>query len=135
MLLFGPKAQFLVRQGLWYQPASLCSLAGRYDNPMPKSTFSTQSGTMNLATGSCIQYLMFKHTFDLSFSHWCSTFKCFSLFSCFNSINTYSFVHCTYVMVSNIFILLCRISALLYTVLYPNQEKRPHRFLIILFCT
>ncbi len=36
--------------GLSYQPASLCSLAGRYDNPMPKSTLSPQSGTMNLAT-------------------------------------------------------------------------------------
>jgi hypothetical protein len=26
-----------------------CSLAGQYDNPMPESTLSHQSGTMNLA--------------------------------------------------------------------------------------
>jgi hypothetical protein len=34
--------------GIWmsYRPASLCSLAGRYDNPMP-----LKSGTMNLPTG------------------------------------------------------------------------------------
>ncbi len=31
-------------------PASLCSLLGRYDNPMPESTLSPQSGTMNLAS-------------------------------------------------------------------------------------
>jgi hypothetical protein len=30
--------------GLMYKPASLCSLAGRHDNPMPKSTLSPQSG-------------------------------------------------------------------------------------------
>jgi hypothetical protein len=38
--------------GLSYQPASLCSLAGRYDNPMPESPLSPLSGTMNFATGS-----------------------------------------------------------------------------------
>jgi hypothetical protein len=39
--------------GLSYQPASLCSMGGRYDNPpMPESTLSPPSGTMNLATGS-----------------------------------------------------------------------------------
>jgi hypothetical protein len=36
---------------LSYRPASVCSLAGRYDNPMPESTISPQSGTKNLATG------------------------------------------------------------------------------------
>ncbi len=36
--------------GLSNRPASLCNLAGRYDNPMPESTLSSQSGTMNLAT-------------------------------------------------------------------------------------
>jgi hypothetical protein len=38
--------------GLSYRPASLCSLAGRYDNPMLESTLSPQSGTVNLASGS-----------------------------------------------------------------------------------
>jgi hypothetical protein len=33
-----------------YQPASLCGLAGRYDNPMPELTISPQSRTKNLAT-------------------------------------------------------------------------------------
>ncbi len=33
-----------------YRYDSLCSLADRYDNPMPESTLSLQSGTMNLAT-------------------------------------------------------------------------------------
>jgi hypothetical protein len=37
--------------GLSYQPACLCSLAGRYDNPMSETTISPQSGTTNLATG------------------------------------------------------------------------------------
>ncbi len=37
--------------GLLYRPASLFSLGGRYDNPMPESTLSPQSGTMNLTTG------------------------------------------------------------------------------------
>jgi hypothetical protein len=37
--------------GLSYRPASLCSLAGRYDNPVPELTLSPQSGTMNLSTG------------------------------------------------------------------------------------
>ncbi len=39
--------------GLSYRPGSLCvlcSLAGRYNNPMPQSTLSTESGIMNLAT-------------------------------------------------------------------------------------
>jgi hypothetical protein len=42
--------------GLSYRPASLCSLAGRYVNPMPESTLSHQSGTTNLATGSGMFY-------------------------------------------------------------------------------
>jgi hypothetical protein len=37
--------------GMLYRPASLCSLAGRYDNPLSESTISPQSGTKNLATG------------------------------------------------------------------------------------
>ncbi len=37
--------------GFSYRPASLCSLAGRYDNPMPESTVCPQSGTTKLATG------------------------------------------------------------------------------------
>jgi hypothetical protein len=37
---------------LSYWPASLCSLAGRYDSPLQQeSTLSPQLGTMNLATG------------------------------------------------------------------------------------
>jgi hypothetical protein len=36
--------------GLSYRPASLCSLADRYDNPMPESTLSPKSETMKLAT-------------------------------------------------------------------------------------
>ncbi len=35
---------------LSYRPASLYSLSGRYDNPMPESTVSLQSGTRNLAS-------------------------------------------------------------------------------------
>ncbi len=35
--------------GLSYRPARLHRLAGRYDNPMPESTISPQSGTKNLA--------------------------------------------------------------------------------------
>ncbi len=34
--------------GLSDRPASLCSLAGQYDNPMQESTISPQSGTKNL---------------------------------------------------------------------------------------
>jgi hypothetical protein len=34
--------------GMSYRPASLCRLPGRYNNPMPESTLSSQSGTMNL---------------------------------------------------------------------------------------
>ncbi len=34
--------------GLSYRPASLCSLVDWYDNPIPQSTFSFQSATMNL---------------------------------------------------------------------------------------
>jgi hypothetical protein len=33
-----------------FQAAHVYSLAGRYDNPMPESTLSPQSGTVNLAT-------------------------------------------------------------------------------------
>jgi hypothetical protein len=33
-----------------YWPASLCSLTGRYVNPMPQSTLSPQSGLRNLTT-------------------------------------------------------------------------------------
>ncbi len=36
--------------GSSYRPASLCSLSDRYDNPMPESTISLQSGAKNLAT-------------------------------------------------------------------------------------
>jgi hypothetical protein len=36
--------------GLSYKPASLYSLAGRHDKPMPESTISPQSGTKNKAT-------------------------------------------------------------------------------------
>ncbi len=32
-----------------YWPASLCSLVGRYENPMPELTLYSQSGTLNLA--------------------------------------------------------------------------------------
>jgi hypothetical protein len=44
---------WLVDSGIWmlYRPASLCRLEGRYDNPLPESTISPQSGTKNLATG------------------------------------------------------------------------------------
>ncbi len=38
--------------GLSYRSASLCSLAGWYENPLPESTLSLQSGTMNMATDS-----------------------------------------------------------------------------------
>jgi hypothetical protein len=55
-----PAAKFIVPDwgdkvdsgiGLLFRgPARLHRLAGRYDNPMQKSTISPQSGTMNLAT-------------------------------------------------------------------------------------
>jgi hypothetical protein len=35
---------------LSYRPARLHRLAGQHDNPMPESTLSLLSGTMNLAT-------------------------------------------------------------------------------------
>ncbi len=35
--------------GLSYRPATLCSLMVQYNNPMPLSTLSRQSGTMNWA--------------------------------------------------------------------------------------
>ncbi len=35
---------------LSYRPTTLCSLADQYDNPVPESALSPQSGTMNLAT-------------------------------------------------------------------------------------
>jgi len=45
-------------KGLWYQPASLFSLAGQYDNPMPQYDnpkpsvdYIHQSGTKNLPSG------------------------------------------------------------------------------------
>jgi hypothetical protein len=43
---------YIVDSGIWlsYRPTSLCSLAGRYDNPMPEKALSPQSGTMNLDT-------------------------------------------------------------------------------------
>jgi hypothetical protein len=57
-----PVAKFLVPDlgiyvvdsviGLLYRSAGLCSLADRYDNPMPESTISPSSGTMNLARDS-----------------------------------------------------------------------------------
>jgi hypothetical protein len=37
-------------RGLSYRPASLCSLAGRYNSCLPESTIYLQSGTKNLAT-------------------------------------------------------------------------------------
>jgi hypothetical protein len=37
--------------GLSYWPASICSLAGRYDYPMPQWTLSPQSWTKNWASG------------------------------------------------------------------------------------
>ncbi len=43
-----PVAKFKVPE---WGTCSLCSLAGRYDNRMPESTFSPLSGTKNLATG------------------------------------------------------------------------------------
>jgi len=59
-----PVAKFLVSDwgaivdsviGLSYRPASLCSLAGRYDNPIYAGVdLSLQSGTMNLATDSLL---------------------------------------------------------------------------------
>ncbi len=42
--------------GLSYLPASPCSPAGRYDNPMSESILSPRSGTMNLATEVKIFY-------------------------------------------------------------------------------
>jgi hypothetical protein len=36
--------------GLSYPPASICFLAGRYDNPMPELTLFPPLGTKNLAT-------------------------------------------------------------------------------------
>ncbi len=33
-------------------PTTVCSLAGRYDNPMPESTISPQPGTKNLVSGA-----------------------------------------------------------------------------------
>ncbi len=43
--------------GLSYRPAGLHRLADRYDNPMPTSTLSSHSGTMNFATALLLQYL------------------------------------------------------------------------------
>jgi hypothetical protein len=40
--------------GLSCWPANLCSLLGWYDNPMPESTISPQSGTQDLATELCL---------------------------------------------------------------------------------
>jgi hypothetical protein len=37
-------------KGLSYRPASLCSLAGRYDNPMPELPLYPPSGSPNLVT-------------------------------------------------------------------------------------
>jgi hypothetical protein len=41
--------------GLSYRQANLCSLAGRYDNPMPKSTLSPLSGSMHFAADADAQ--------------------------------------------------------------------------------
>ncbi len=41
--------------GMSYRPASQCSLAGRYDKPLPELTLSPQSGTMNLATAQRVE--------------------------------------------------------------------------------
>ncbi len=38
-----------------YRPASLCRLLDRYNNPMPESTLSPKSGTMNLTTEGVIR--------------------------------------------------------------------------------
>jgi hypothetical protein len=56
-------------KGLSYRPASLCSQAGLYDNSMPESTLSPQSGTMNLATGvvSCRKVLNINQIVILQF--------------------------------------------------------------------
>ncbi len=40
--------------GLSYRPASLCSLTGLYENPMPESTLAPQLETMNLDTALLI---------------------------------------------------------------------------------
>jgi hypothetical protein len=42
--------------GLSYRPTSLCSLTGQCDNPMPWSTLSPQSGTMNWASDQNFTY-------------------------------------------------------------------------------
>ncbi len=41
---------------LSYQLASPCSLAGRYNNPMPELTLFPQSGSMNTATDYGVDY-------------------------------------------------------------------------------
>jgi len=65
-----------------------CSLAGRYDNPMPESTLSLQSGNMNLGTGlgqantfpnNALGHFWWNHIY-LSL---CFFFKYFAVCSCF----------------------------------------------------
>ncbi len=55
-----PEAKFLIPDwgdivdsalGLSYRPAILCSLTGRYDNPMPEGRLYPPPGTKNLSTG------------------------------------------------------------------------------------
>ncbi len=45
-----PRLGDIVDSCIGLLPASVSSLAGRYDNPMPELTLSHQPGTMNLAT-------------------------------------------------------------------------------------
>ncbi len=54
-IISGTWQGYIVESGIWlsYHPASLCSLAVRYDIPMSELILSLQSGTMNLAIGIC----------------------------------------------------------------------------------
>ncbi len=62
----------IVDSDIWlsYRPASLCSLAvfaDLYDNPMPESTLSPQSWTMNLATAEMMT--VFVHFVKINDDH------------------------------------------------------------------
>ncbi len=46
----GESLTFFYSVGLSYRPASLSTLASRYDKSMPESTLSPQTGTMNFAS-------------------------------------------------------------------------------------